>query len=127
MNRLKILDFSILVLAGLFLIGFAINEYKVLGLEQPLIKISHEWKLFFEYLIWPFIGMLVLDLGLKYKKTKNPKKFVKKYWIDIVMLALIPVLAAFKFFKLGVGIAKKLKTAKTGAKVIHKTKKVSQK
>lgn len=127
MNSFKILDLSILVLAGLFMIGLVITEYKTFGLEEPLIVISYEWKLFFEHLIWPLIGMLVLDLGLKYKKTNDPIKFVKKYWIDIVMLGLIPILSAFKFFKLGLSIVKKLKTAKTGAKVIHKTKKVSQK
>ncbi len=44
-----------------------------------------------------------------------------------MMLILIPIFSAFKFFKLGLNIVKKLKTVKMGLKILHKTKKVSQK
>ena len=63
LDSFKFLDLSIFFLAGLFLIGLVITEYKTLGFEEPLITISHEWKLFFEYLLWPLIGILVLYLG----------------------------------------------------------------
>ena len=82
---------------------------------------------FFDILIWPIVVLLTFDLVLKYRKTNDPKKFVKKYWIDIAMLTMIPIFSSFKFFKLGLSVVKKLKAAKMGAKVIHKTKKISEK
>ena len=126
MKIYAVLDWSILFLVGIFLIGLGITEYKTLGLQGPLVETSPEWESFFVILIWPIIGLLLLDIAIKYNATRNPKKFLKKYWIDIAMLALIPVFSLFKFFKLGISIVKKLKTAKMGAKAIHKTKKMIQ-
>jgi len=123
----KILDLIILILVGIFFIGMLGTEFPALGLVQPLIPIPIEWKQFFDILIYPIIILLIIDLTLKYRKTNDPKKFVKKYWIDIVMLILIPIFSTFKFFKFGLSFIKKLKTIKMGVKIIHKTKKVSQK
>lgn len=127
MNIYTILDLSIVVLASLFLVDVLAFGYDLLGLDKPVLFISQDWKLFFDVLIWPLVGLLIFDLILKYRKTKDPKKFVKKYWIDIVMLILIPAFAAFKFFKIGLSIVKKLKTVKMGTKVVHKTKKIAKK
>ena len=102
-------------------------DYFIFGLAEPIIPISYEWKYFFDILIWPLIVLLVTDLTLKYKKTKNLKKFIKKYWADITMLILIPIFSIFKFLKIGTSIVKQLKTAKMGAKIAHKTKKMSKK
>ena len=107
--------------------GLSVTEYKIFGLQEPPVEISKEWKSFFEFSIWPIIGLLILDITLKFKKTRNPKKFLKKYWIDIAMLALIPVFSTLKFLKLGLSLIKKLKTAKMGVKAIHKTKKIIRK
>jgi hypothetical protein len=123
----KLLDYSILVIAIIFFIGVLGFDYSIFGLSEPLILISDEWKLFFDILLWPLISLLIVDLVLKYKNTKNPKKFIKKYWIDILMLILIPVFSVFKSLKIGISIVKKLKTAKMGAKIAHKSKKVSKK
>jgi predicted small integral membrane protein len=114
------------VFVSLFFIGLLAFEYHSFGLENPILPIPDEFKEFFEFLIWPILAMLILDLILKYRKIKNAKKFVKKYWIDIVMLALIPVFSIFKFLKIGLSMAKQLKTIKMGAKIFHKTKKISQ-
>ncbi|MBT8173066.1 MAG: hypothetical protein HKO48_05045 [Nitrosopumilus sp.] len=127
MNIYTILDLSIVALASLFLVDVLAFGYDLLGLDKPVLFISQDWKLFFDVLIWPLVGLLIFDLILKYRKTKDPKKFVKKYWIDIIMLILIPTFAAFKFFKIGLSIVKKLKTVKMGTKVVHKTKKISKK
>lgn len=127
MTFYKILDLAILVLVTIFFVGMLAFEYAIFGLEQQIISIPMEWKPFFDILIWPIVVLLIIDLSLKYRKTNDPRKFVKKYWIDIVMLILIPVFSAFKLFKLGLSIVKKLKTVKMGAKIIHKIKKVSQK
>ena len=122
----KILDLIILVLTSLFFIGLLAFVYHVFGLERPILPIPNEFKEFFEFLIWPILVLLTLDLVLKYRKLNNPKKFVKKYWIDILMLALIPIFSIFKFLKIGLSLIKQLKTIKMGAKILHKTKKLSQ-
>ena len=123
----KLLDFSILVIVTIFFVGVLAFDYSIFGLSEPLIFIPYEWKFFFDVLIWPLVSLLIVDLALKYKKTKNPKKFIKKYWIDIVMLVLIPIFSAFKSLKIGIKIVKQLKTAKMGAKAAHKSKKISKK
>ena len=123
----KILDLIILVLVSIFFIGMLDSEFPELGIVEPLVSIPVEWKHFFDILIYPIIILLAIDLALKYRKTNDSKNFVKKYWIDIVMLILIPIFSTFKIFKFGLSIIKKLKTVKMGAKIIHKTKKVSQK
>ena len=120
----KILDLIILVLLLLFFIGLLAFEYHVFGLENPILPIPDEFKDFFEFLIWPILILLTLDLVLKYRKINNPKKFVKKYWIDILMLTLIPIFSIFKFLKIGLSVIKQLKTVKIGAKIFHKTKKI---
>ena len=122
----KILDLIILVLVSLFFIGLLAFEYHSLGLENPILPIPDEFKEFFEFLIWPILILLSLDLILKYRKINNLKKFVKKYWIDILMLVLIPVFSIFKFLKIGLNVIKQLKTIKMGAKIFHKTKKISK-
>jgi predicted small integral membrane protein len=123
----KILDLIILVLSLLFFIGLLAFEYRVFGLENSILSIPDEFKEFFEFLIWPILILLTLDLVLKYRKINNPKKFVKKYWIDILMLALIPIFSIFKFLKIGLSLIKQLKTIKMGAKIFHKTKKIYKK
>jgi len=114
-------------LQQLFFIGILAFDYSIFGLSEPLIPIPYEWKFFFDIMIWLLVSLLMIDLTLKYKKTKNPKKFIKKYWIDILMLILIPVFSVFKSLKIGLSIVKQLKTAKMGAKIAHKTKKISKK
>lgn len=127
MEIFKALDLTILIFVSAFLIGLLGHEYDELGLHQPLILMSDEMLHFFDNLIWPIIILLIFDLVVKYRKTKDPKKFVKKYWIDITMLLLIPIFSSFKLFKIGLSIVKKLKAAKMGVKIIHKTKKISGK
>ncbi len=122
----KILDLIILVLVSLFFIGLLAFEYHSLGLENPILPIPDEFKEFFEFLIWPILILLSVDLILKYRKINNLKKFVKKYWIDILMLVLIPIFSIFKFLKIGLNVIKQLKTIKMGAKIFHKTKKISK-
>lgn len=42
------------------------------------------------------------------------------------MLALIPIFSIFKFLEIGLSVIKQLKIIKIGAKIFHKTKKISQ-
>ena len=123
----KILDLTILVSVSIFFVGMLDSNFSTLGIDQPIISIPVEWKHFFDFLIYPIIVLLVIDLVLKYRKTNDRKKFVKKHWIDIIMLILIPIFSAFKFLNLGLNVVKKIKTVKMSVKIVHKTKKVSQK
>ena len=122
----KILDIIILVFTSLFFIGLLAFEYHSFVLENPILPIPDQFKEFFEFLIWPILTLLILDLIFKYRKIKNTKKFVKKHWSDILMLVLIPVFSILKFLKIGLSVIKQLKTIKMGAKIFHKTKKVSK-
>ncbi len=122
----KILDIIILVFASLFFIGLLAFEYHSFGLKNPILPIPDQFKEFFEFLIWPILTLLILDLIFKYRKINNPKKFIKKHWSDILMLVLIPVFSILKFLKIGLSVIKQLKTIKMGAKIFHKTKKISQ-
>lgn len=126
LNLSKILDLAILGIILLFFIGIIGFEYGIIGFSEPLLPIPVEWKPFFDILIFPLGVLLVADLVVKYRTVNDPKKFVKKYWIDITMLALIPVFSTFKFLKVGVSLFKKLKATKMGTKAIHKTKKMKQ-
>lgn len=122
----KILDFTIIAIGLIFFVGIVSFEFKTIGFSEPLLQIPYELKQFFDALIWPLVILLAFDLAFKYRNVKDPKKFVKKYWIDIVMLALIPIFSIFKFFKIGLSVVKKLKTVKMGTKVAHKSKKIAQ-
>lgn len=123
----KIIDLVLLALVVLYFIGLLAFEYHSFGLESPILQIPIEFKAYFEGLIWPIVALLIFDLILKYRKINDPKKFVKKHWFDIFMLALIPVFSIFKFLKIGLSVIKKLKSVKMGVKIFHKTKKVHSK
>lgn len=123
MNISKTLDLAILGIIVLFFVGMLAFEYGILGFSEPQLPLPTEWKPYFDILIWVLAVLLVSDLAVKYRTVNDPKEFVKKYWIDIAMLALIPIFSAFKFFKVGISLFKKLKAVKMGTKVVHKTKK----
>ena len=127
MKIYKVLDLIILVLVCLFIVGILDSSFPGLNPDVPVFPISEEVKTFFEFLIYPIIVLLIIDLSLKYRKTKNLKKFVKKYWIDIFMLGMIPIFSILKFLKIGMTVVKHLKALKMGTKVIHKTKKITKK
>jgi len=127
MKIYQILDLIILVLVIQFFIGMLGSSFPGISPDIIFLSIPDSIQTFLDILIYPIIALLIIDLSLKYKETKNPKKFVKKYWIDIFMLGLIPIFAIIKFLKIGVTILKQLKAIKIGTKVIHKTKKITKK
>ena len=82
----QILDFIILVIVMVFFVEVLSFEYSILGLQNSLISISFECKPFFNFLIYPIVALLAVDLALKYRKEKNPRKFVKS--IRLILLCL---------------------------------------
>lgn len=122
----KILDFTILGLAIVYFVGFLSFYPDSVFLKEALYDIPREYEIHFEYVLWAFFLLLILDLYLKYKKLNNWKLFLKKHWHEIVMLALIPFLAVFKIAKVAIKIVKTMKASKSGFKVFYKAKKASK-
>ena len=122
----KSLDFVLLALAITYFVGFLSFHPESLLLKDAPYHIPHEYEIHFEILLWIFFGLLVLDLYLKYKKINNWKLFLKKHWLDILLVVLIPFLTAFKIAKISTNMVKSMKASKGGFKVFYKAKKASK-
>jgi hypothetical protein len=122
----KLFDFSLLIIAITYLVGFVSFHPDSLFLKEAPYNIPHEYEIYFEALLWVFFALLAFDLYLKYKKLNNWRLFLKKHWHEIVMFVLIPFLTIFKAAKISVKLVKTLKASKSGFKVFYKAKKASK-
>ena len=121
---LKILDFSIIILVFLIFIGFLAFDYEFFQFEKPLISLSYDMKIYFDLLPWILFIILIVDLYLKYLiVNKNWNKFLKIYWLDLIMTLLIPLLFPFKLVKASYKSYKVIKTTKYSFKIFQKIKK----
>jgi hypothetical protein len=118
-------DISVMALLVVFFVGYVNLHSELIGMER-LFPMPGPVEEFWEALSWIIFAALVADLYLKYRKLNDPKKFVKKYWLDVAMLALIPLFAGFKIAKLSVKIVKSMKMTKSGFKVFHSAKKMQK-
>jgi hypothetical protein len=121
----RIFDLSIVAMVVIFFAGYVCIHSNLVGIERPF-PVSKELEEFWEAFSWLIFAALVVDVGLKYRKINDPKMFLKKHWLDIVMLLLIPVFAGFKVAKLSINLVKSLKMTKSGFKVIHSAKKIQK-
>lgn len=120
-----LLEYIILVLVVFYFTILALSEYRLLGLSEPIILIP-DWLITVnQNILWLILSLLSLELVLKYFKISDSKKFLKKYWMDITMLVLIPVFAGVKIFKV-IKLAKKIKLTKYGYKVFDKSRKITK-
>jgi hypothetical protein len=118
-------DLSIFVLLILFFIGFLVYDYELIGIKEPILHMPKDYKLYFEILPWILFSLLVTDLLLKYKLTgRNVKYFLKKYWTDILLTILLPILFPLKYFNATLKIYKYTKFAKSGFKFAQKYNKL---
>ena len=118
-------DLSIFILLILFFIGFVSFDYGFFGLEDTFLHIPENYEPFFEMLPWIIFFLLTVDLYIKYKLVGgNLRYFVKKYWIDITLTILIPILFPLKFIKPALKIYKSTKFLKSGYKLIQKYDKI---
>ncbi len=118
-------DLSIFGLLILFFIGFLAYDYEILAIKEPILQIPHYYKVFFEFLPWILLLLLITDLYLKYQLSEGkPKYFLKKYWTDILLTILLPILFPLKFFKATLKIYKYSKFAKSSFKLIQKYDKI---
>ena len=122
---IKAFDISVMALLVVFFVGYVNLHSEVIGMER-FFSMPEPVEASWEALSWIIFAALVADLYLKYRKVNDPKKFVKKYWLDVAMLALIPMLAGFKIAKLSVKIVKSVKMTKSGFKVFHSAKKMQK-
>jgi hypothetical protein len=114
-------DLSIFSLLILFFIGFLTYDYEIIGIKEPFIHIPKEFKIYYEILPWILFSLLVTDLMFKYKLSEgNINYFLKKYWTDILMTILLPVLFPLKYFNATFKIYKYIKFAKSGFKLAQK-------
>lgn len=117
-------DVFVSVLVMFFFAGYLNIHSDILGLAQDPIPVAEEVEEFWEYFAWAVFGVLALDIYLKYRKVRDPKLFLKKHWLDILMLCMMPLFAGFKAAKLSIKLVKGLKMAKSGFKAAHGARKL---
>ena len=122
----KIADIVVLGLLVIFFVGFLAFDYELLGFHDPVITIPYESERYFEVIPWLIFGVLVFDLYLKYIIVgRNLKLLFKHHWLDISMVALIPILLPLKFLKVTLKIFKTVKATKFGYKYFRRSRRCS--
>jgi hypothetical protein len=117
----KILDLALFGLLAAFFVGVLAFDIAYFGFHEAIIPIPREAEPYFEALPWTILGLLLADIYIKYRKLDSDwRALLRQHWLDIVMVALIPVFMPLKFIKL----VKALKTVKSGLKIIQKAKKL---
>ena len=113
---------------GLLVIFFAgyINIHSELVGLPHFLPTSEEIEKFWDGFTWVIFGMLVFDIYLKYRKAGDPRTFLKKHWLEVAMLAMIPLFAGLKVAKISIKLVKGLKMMKSGVKVAHGANKISK-
>jgi hypothetical protein len=119
----KILSFVNFSLIIVFIFGLINIEHSSLGIPKPLFEITDQAVIFFDIIFWTIVGLLALELVIAYLKIRDTKMFVKKYWLEIIMLVLMPIFVGFKILKISLKIIKQIKVGKTVFKLFHKIKK----
>ena len=114
------------MLVIIFFAGYLNIHANLLGLQESPIPVSKEIQEFWELLTWGVFAVLAFDLYLKWRNVRNFREFVRKYWLDIVLLALLPLFAGFKVAKMAVKAIKSAKLSKSGFKAFLGAKKLQK-
>lgn len=117
----KAFDVFASALLIVFFAGYVNIHSDLIGLHERLLPVGKEVEEFWEWLAWGVFAVLAVDIYLKYRKVRDPREFVKKHWLDIAMLALMPLFAGFKIAKMSI---KGAKMAKSGFKAFKGAKKI---
>ena len=117
---LSFVTFSLILI---FFFGLVNIEHSVLGIPEPMFSITDQIKIIFDIIFWIIVGLLVLELVVAYLEIRNPRTFVRKYWLEIILLVLMPVFVGFKALKISFKLVKQIKISKTGFKIFQKFKK----
>jgi len=116
------LEYLILFLVIFYFVILFFSEYKTLGWEIPIVEIPQQLKEINGMVLYVMLSLLSFDLLLKYMKIRDWRLFLKKYWLDVAMVILIPIFSGVKILK-AIKLAKKAKIAKYGFKAADKTQK----
>ena len=119
----KVLSFVTFSLIVIFIFGLVNIEYSSLGISESLFTITEQVIIIFDIIFWLLVSLLTLELVIAYLKVRNTKSFLKKYWLEIIMLVLMPIFVGFKIFKISLKIIKQIKIGKTVLKLFQKMKK----
>ena len=123
-NTLKsFVSYSAFALVIVYLVGLVNLEHKAIGLEYPFFAIAENYVLILDVIFWAIVGLFTVELFISYLKVRNSKEFLRRYWLEILMLALMPIFVGFKILKITLKILKQIKIGKTVFKIIHKIKK----
>jgi hypothetical protein len=118
-------DLAIFALLILLVFSFLSYDYDVLGMSESIIPIPKEYKVYFEFIPWLLFLLLSVDLFIKYLYVgRDLRYFLKKYWIDIFLTVLIPILFPLKLVKPSVKIYKSTKFVKSSYKIFQKYDKI---
>ena len=120
----KGLSFVTFSLILVFVFGLINIEHASLGFSEPMFVITDQIKIIFDIIFWTIVSLLTLELIIAYFKIRDTKSFVKKYWLEIIMLVLMPVFVGFKILKVSLKIMKQVKIGKTVFKIFQKVKKI---
>ena len=119
----KGLSFVTFSLILVLVFGLVIIEHSSLGISEPMFAITNQVVVIFDIIFWIIVCLLILELAIAYLKIRNAKDFVKKYWLEIIMLVVMPVFVGFKVLKVSLKIIKQVKIGKTVFKLFQKIKK----
>ena len=119
-KSLSFITFSLIVI---FFFGLVNIEHLALGISEPLFEITDQVKVIFDVIFWIIVGLLGLELVVAYLEIRNTRTFVRKYWLEIILLVLMPVVIGFKILKISMKLVKQFKISKTGFKIFQKLKK----
>ena len=104
----------------IYFFGLINIEHTALGISEPLFLITEYVKIFFDVIFWIIVSLLGFELAVAYFEIKNTRIFLKKYWLEVIMLVLMPVFVGFKVLKITMKIIKQIKISKTGFKIFQK-------
>ena len=111
----------------LFFLGYLNIHAELIGLNRRPIEISEQIVEFWDVFGWIVFGGIAIDVLIKYRKVGEPRIFLRRYWLDILMLFLWPVFTGLKLAKISIKVVKGLKLVKSGYKAVNASKKFSRK
>lgn len=121
----KVYDLVLMAFLAVFFVGYINIHSDLIGLPH-FLPTSDEIENFWENFTWLIFAMLAFDIYLKYRKADNPRSFVKKHWLEMAMIAMVPLLAGLKLAKISIKLVKGMKMMKSGFKVAHGAKKMTK-
>jgi hypothetical protein len=114
------------VLLIVFFAGYLDIHSELVGLHEQPVPAGKEMEEAWDALAWAVFGVLAFDVYLKYRRAGSLAKFVRKHWLDLAMLALMPLFAGFKIANMSVKLVKGAKMAKSGFKALQGARKIGK-